>query len=173
MRPPNLRPIHSAFTPATFVRHHPSPCCQPLRRLYATPPRTDDHVARLRSEIASFHHASVRPRLDAYRKSVTAHTSNVVTSLARHATVLGLKMNEVTGYQEVEKLKALVTAQGEPNLLDSMMLSHSQSEFWIVRDTPLDKPRSPMTKLYPTAQMLSETSIRCWSASTRGPTPMS
>ena len=172
---PHFRPIQSAFTSASLFRHQPL-CCSPFRRFYASRPPPEDHIARLRSQIVSFHHGSIQPSVDASRKYLTARSSQLITSLARHATELGLKMNEVTGYHEVEKLKALVAGQGEFGLL-AMCFQGSrlivQKGRCRMPDTLPVRPSLPTTRLFPTAQTLKETSTRYWSGSIRGLTPMS
>lgn len=47
-----------------------------------------------------------------WRKSLLAQRRRWLDQAGQHLTAVGLKLNEVTGYHEVERLKALVGEKG-------------------------------------------------------------
>jgi len=118
----SLRSFHPCLTKpllrCTNYRPRNIPCTRPnsSQSSSSAPPsnRSPKYpVQRLRSHLQAFHRTTLKPRIDIVHTEATARLQKFVTSAAQHATVLGLKLNEVTGYQEVERLKALVTEQGE------------------------------------------------------------
>lgn len=82
-----------------------------VARHYSPPdPKRNDHpIHRVRSQLQQ----SIGPSLQNVQADLARRTNNALASAARHATVLGLKLNEVTGYHEVERLKVMVSDQGE------------------------------------------------------------
>lgn len=78
-----------------------------------SPKRFPKHFQQLQSHLQALHRSTLKPRLENAQADLGVRLRRLITIAAQHATVLGLKLNEVTGYQEVERLKALVTEQGE------------------------------------------------------------
>ena len=84
----------------TRLVYHPS-----LSRCYST-----------KSPLPEVIRSHVHPHLVSLRTNLTVRTRQAVSSLAHHAAIAGLKLNEVTGYEQVERLKAQVAAQGTPRM---------------------------------------------------------
>lgn len=57
--------------------------------------------------------AAAQERLAALRAQLAGHSRNLADNAAKQLTLLGLRINEVTGYREVEALKDLVAERGE------------------------------------------------------------
>jgi len=113
-----LRSFHPISTGRLSSQCHP---CRPflLRAIrHASSSSSPQHWTKqsfqqLRSNIQTFHQSTLRPRLDHAQFDAAIRLQRLAAAVAQHASALGHKLNEVTGYQEVEKLKALVTEQGE------------------------------------------------------------
>jgi sensitive to high expression protein 9 len=61
--------------------------------------------------------AAAQERLVALRAQLAGHSRNLADNAAKQLTLLGLRINEVTGYREVEALKDLVAERGERRVI--------------------------------------------------------
>jgi hypothetical protein len=120
--------------------------------------------------------AAAQERLVALRAQLAGHSRNLADNAAKQLTLLGLRINEVTGYREVEALKDLVAERGERGV---KMLRRSsthaadagrQNPSCPNSENPLGPPKSRTTKPSPTAPLPSHPSTPCWNANTPGPT---
>lgn len=82
------------------------------------PASDNDTIARDKQPHVSLQRTSEMGRLlkrqmEIWRESLHLHRQRIQGEAARHVATLSFKMNQLTGYEEVERLKEIVIARGE------------------------------------------------------------
>ncbi len=67
----------------------------------------------------------LQERIKSLRLALTEHSRQLGAEADRRFTVLGMKINEVTGYREVEQLKLEVAKRGRLSILTSLIVQRT------------------------------------------------
>lgn len=103
------------LAPITQNTHSPKPSC----RFYASqsPDPNPNSLQSYQRRAAQQWSESTKE----WRSQLQAHRKKALEQAGRQLSAAGLKLNEVTGYREVERLKQLVTDKGKSQPIDSCL----------------------------------------------------